>query len=279
VYANNGSGLIDVDLEPNHGQDFIGVPDPTKSQAAFNTFLSTLGPNADIGIEDFESFDAVNPFGVSGAPVDLDLTFDRIPPATGSLSVTADLMGTGLVANLNKPATVMGAPMNPDNESGRFAVTVPVGGEQYFSTNFDSLAFTITFSEPVSAFGFFGTDFGDFNGQTELVINGDALNPIVMPHPRTSPPTMDSDGNIIENELNASLLFYGLVGLDGMTISSVAFRNQGGIYDRFGFDNLVVAQVSDVPEPASMTLLFSGLLVGGLVQRRRSRRARRAAMS
>lgn len=260
---NNMDGLIDDDFTANNGANYIGVPVPTNSQAGYNSFVSALGPNADIGIEGFERFPSVNPFGVDGMAVNLNLQFDRIPPKVGSLPITGKLIGTGVIADLTDPPTVMGAPMNPDNESGRFAVTVPIGGTQYFSTNFTQLAFTITFSEPVSAFGFFGTDFGDFNGQSiiEVTTGSGMVESIVMPHQRTN------EGGIA-NSLNATLLFYGLVG-DGDTIKSAAFKNVGGIFDRFGFDNLVVA-ISNIPEPSSALLLGLGAIgLCGCGRRRR----------
>lgn len=272
------------DLAANKGQDFMGVAvgdnalDPgdmtttgtTNSLDAYDAFLNALG-GADVGVEDFESFTGINPFGQSATSLSLDLEFERISPNVGTLSVEADLEGMGLVAKLDVSET---DPAKRDNEAGRYPVTQRFGGDQYLSTNFEQLAFTITFSEPIAAFGFFGTDFGDFNGEIELIINGDSSNKITIPHPKTSPPTTtNSGGFVVENFLNSNLLFFGLVGTNDMTISSVSFNNKGtGSFDRFGFDNLVVA-TSPIPEPSTLALFGLGTigLAVGRLRRRRSK--------
>ena len=65
-----------------------------------------------------------------------------------------------------------------------------------------------------------------------------------------------------------SLMFFGLTSDVGF--KKIEFKNQGDVLDRFGFDNLIVSQAEEVPEPASLTLLASGLLcVGGVWRTRR----------
>lgn len=258
----------------------------TNAPTAYQDYMDALDllPNVDIGVEDFEmragdpDFDGVNPFGVDVVDQTLNLRFRRISPATGNLPVTATLEGLSLVAkmpvtpypsetteNPNPPPELPDTPANRPNETGRYPVTDPFGGDQYLSTNAPNelgtnLGFRIEFSDPVAAFGFFGTDFGDFAGDAQLIINGDNGNPIDVPHP------IGSGGGAY----NANLLFMGLVGQDGMTISSVEFTNVSSNFDRFGFDNLVVA-TSPIPEPSTLALFGLGS-IGLAVQRLRRRR-------
>ena len=266
-YTDAGmNGKIDHDLAPAFGAMDTGRATPTNSMAGYNSFIASLGPDADIGVEDFElkdrgvasGFSGVDPMGLLGITLSLDLRFDRIAPEMGSLPITATLDGVGRIGKLAAPI----------NRSGRHPVSLPVGGDQYFDTNFEQLAFTVDFpDDPILGMGFFATDLGDFAGQIvlELTYEGGATESLLVPHE-----LLPVSG--IANMFNASLAFFGFTS--DIPITKVEFENQGGSLDRFGFDNLVVVTSSTttpVPEPASMALLGSGLLCLGV----RCRRIRR----
>jgi hypothetical protein len=267
-YTDAGmNGKIDHDLAPAFGAMDTGRATPTSSMAGYNSFIASLGPDADIGVEDFElkdrgvasGFSGVDPFGLSGIALSLDLRFDRIAPEMGSLPITATLDGVGRIGKL----------ADPINRSGRYPVSLPVGGDQYFDTNFEQLAFAVEFSDPVQGLGFFATDLGDFAGQIvlELTYEGGAMESLLVPHE-----LLPVSG--IANMFNASLAFFGFTS--DIPISKVQFENQGGSLDRFGFDNLVVVTSSTttpVPEPTSMALLGSGVFCLGLRYRRNRRKA------
>lgn len=229
---------------------------------AYNSFVSALGPGTDWGIEDFEGFTGVEPANTAGGAITLNLQFERLSPETGALPVQATLSGTGQVAKiLDSNAT----------SNGRYPVTVPVGGTQYFDTNFIDLSFTIDFGmTPIDAVGFFATDVGDHDGHISLRITyaDDSLENLAIDHPR-SPTT----GYATDYE-HGSLIFFGLKS--DKSIKSIAFTNlKPGPGDRFGFDNLVVG-LSSVPEPSSLALLLTGIACGGchVARRRRSAVAR-----
>lgn len=221
-----------------------GRADPTDPLAAYDAMVATLGPGADLGIEDFEhkgrtGFDGVSPTGKPASVISLDL-------GIGPLPITATLTGIGQVAEIT---TANG------NSAGRYPVTVPVGGTQYFDTNFQQLAFNIEFSSSISAFGFFATDVGDFNGQIELLVTdaNDVQTTLVIPHSKVPVST-------IANEVNASLFFFGFTSDVGTR--EIGVNNTAGVLDRFGFDNLVVVtspdETTELPEPASAMLLLTG---------------------
>ena len=262
IDSSNNTGTIIDDLLPLPQTYNVGVPPhQSNSLAGYNSFISALN-GADIGIEDFESFTGYAPAGKQAYSFTYSLDFQRLPPATGSLPVNAMLhVDDGILARIEDPNA---------NSAGRFPVQIPVGGTQYIDTNRSSLALNVDFgSTPVDAFGFFGTDFGDFDGQVQMAItdvNG-GVNTISVPH--------EFDGVTgITSRLNASLFFFGLTS--DAPISHVSFFGSatGGEYDRFGFDNLVVAQgdpVPPVPEPSSLVLVLAGLVSLGACRKLRNR--------
>jgi hypothetical protein len=112
----------------------------------------------------------------------------------------------------------------------------------------------------VSAFGFFGIDIGDFDGQVTATTAG-GLNQVF------------NVGNSLNIE-GGSVLFWGVVD-PANTFTSVSFGNTGSGADVFGFDDFTVGtaeQVVDpgpnpVPEPTTVLLLGAGLAAAGLRRR------------
>jgi len=207
-------------------------PNSAAARASFESGLTGVGN------EDFES-------QTVGAHAPLVLSF---PGSGGTLGAT--LTGTGYVDNTASAGDPGGA--NP----GRF----PTSGDQFWEVTTGS--FAISFDSPISAFGFYGTDIGDFvTQQMNLVLTdtGSGTTNIVVPHSLN-----------IANNANASL-FWGFID-PSVQYTSVSFTNAGG-GDVFAFDDMVIGdagQITTTPEPGTIALFGVGLAALGLRRRKRA---------
>lgn len=151
--------------------------------------------------------------------------------ATFGSGLTATLTGGGYVNTVTSGT----------NGVGRY----PISGDNYWESG---SSFTITFSEEISAFGFYGIDIGDFNGQVVLGLTGGGTSTINI-------------GNST-NIAGGSVLYFGFYDLID-TYTSISFTNTASGVDYFGFDDFTVGTIENikpVPEPGTMILFGIGLL-------------------
>lgn len=233
---------------------------PYTSQADFFSALT------DPGTEDFESFSGVG--GVLGGPVadSITISFAGLT-TTGSIDFTTG----GPTAGLNPDAFVA----NWTSDYG------PSSGSQYL--NIDNVAvntLTISFSDPVSAFGFYLIDAGDTgpNGTRnpeDMVISTDSGDSVTIATAGNDPATQQ---------------YFGIVDTSG-SFSSVTFDQQY-LPDLFGLDDLTIdvfvepvvvdppageppvdppgGEPNPVPEPASC-VIWGAFLFAGIAYARRKR--------
>jgi len=214
------------------GEDLnAGTSVGPNATAARNSFLGAV-PGA--GTEDFESFGA-------GTSPPLALSFPG--------SITANLTGTG------------GVVIADNTYNGRFATS----GTKWLSVSSNN-NFTITFSSAVSAFGFLGTDIGDYvNGNLTLSLT-DSSNVV------TQQIVNHTTGSTADN----NVLFWGFTDA-GNSYKSISFSNPGG-GDVFGFDDLTVGNLLQTPqqptapvaEPGTLALFGLGLAGLGFARRRKA---------
>jgi hypothetical protein len=142
--------------------------------------------------------------------------------AAPQAAVTATFTVTGVgVQEINDPDPDLG-------DLGRFNTTT--GGVRIL-TFVDNVL--ITFNTPKYAFGFYGTDFGDFNGQMKALIT-DSLggtNTVDIPH-------------TIGASADGALIFWGLINGPN-PIASIKLFNVivSGPSDACGIDDLLVADL------------------------------------
>lgn len=215
------------------GEDVNMAGDPnqavfTNADNARNTFFANL---TGVGVETFEGI-------ATGTTSPIMLTF----PGAG----TATLNGSGNVGSGN-------------DGSGRY----PVSGTQYYYAGAND--FSIAFSTGISAFGFYGTDIGDFGGQLTLTLTGsNGVTTLTVPN------TIGSGGST-----SGSNLYWGFYDTAN-TYTSISFGNNSGGADIFGFDDFSVGSLAQVtpqpaPEPATWAMMVGGFgALGATMRKRRS---------
>lgn len=163
---------------------------------------------------------------------------------------------------------------NGSKHEGRFNTTNGASSGGFIESDRD---FTIQLGAglKVAAFGFFGTDFGDFDGNLQIELwDG---NTRVLANAFTDAqggPLSVRGTNMVPND--GTLLFFGFAS-DSFVFDRMVFKiSQGSTnFDTLGFDDFVIGNVptggGTIPEPASIALV--GLALSGLAAAR-SRRTR-----
>lgn len=199
------------------GEDLAGGSLPTpNSDAAAASFLGSL-----IGVST-ETFETFAP-GPQVSPIVVTFGLD-----------TASLAGGGMI-------------IRDAQSAGRFAISPT----QYLENR---PGLTLTFSAPQAAFGFYGTDIGDFGGQLSISFDGGPA--MLVPH------TLGTNG-----DPNGTALFFGYIDVAD-PFTTVLFINTDES-DAFGFDNFTIGRQEQVriPEPGVLALLAIALLGFGAARR------------
>lgn len=130
-----------------------------------------------------------------------------------------------------------------------------------------SATFSLNFTSAVSALGFFGTDFGDFDGTLELEFFNGSNSLGVLGVSDDTLPGANSDGNLI---------FFGMVSdavFNKVTFKITQCATCPGGTDVLGFDDMIVGTkatvVNPTPEPFSLALVGLGLAAAGAASRRK----------
>ena len=174
-------------------------PNHPNADAARASFLSQL---SGVGTETLESY-----AGGTGAP--LAITFPSNPP------IIATLNGDGFIGDV---------PPGSTNGFGRYGTS----GSKFWDAQ---STFSIDFSSPVAAFGFYGIDIGDFNGQVTLTLTDGSVVLLTVPN------TIGAPGG--------SVLYFGFIDTQDQYIS-ISFGNTAAGVDGFAFDDFTVGSLQQV---------------------------------
>ncbi|MBD2176109.1 PEP-CTERM sorting domain-containing protein [Pseudanabaena sp. FACHB-1998] len=200
---------------------------PQSNQARNNFFSNLVG----VGTETFES-------KAIGATAPIVAAFGAdFATITGSGSIEAVTPGT-------------------TNGVGRYAIS----GSKFYEVSGN---FTLTFNTAQAAFGFYGVDIGDFNGQVTLTFNKVTGGTQTFTVPTTQ-------------TLGGGSLYFGVIGTDTNDLfSSVTFGNTSSGVDFFAFDDFSIGrkeQVRAVPVPgvAAGIVLAAGIFSGKQLRKRKN---------
>jgi hypothetical protein len=170
--------------------------------------------------------------------------------------------------------------------SGRFDTTGdfdPVGqkGGAWWDT---AVGFTIGFTQAVSAFGFYASDVGDWDGELSLTLmdtTGKTVDiPIRATQAATGNPTSFGRVGTSDPVPNGTLLFFGFTDTERQ-YTSIQFnlkqKDGATTLDYLGFDDFItgplktVGPPTGVPEPATLALVAASLGALAATRRRRPR--------
>lgn len=219
------------------------VPNSLAAEAQFKSNLSS-----GVATENFE-----NQSPGANAPLTLDFK-DLI---NGNITQATLSGGDGFV-NSVAPGTAT---------AGRYSVPSANSSNFWQANAGTANSFTVTFSEAVAAFGFYGVDIGDFGGTLSIEltdVNGNVQTVTV-------PATVGAGGST-----DGSVLYFGVLSTGSSSdFTSLTFKSTVGGGDVFAFDNFTIAtrdQVdppTNVPLPGTLALAGLGLLGLGARSRRR----------
>jgi hypothetical protein len=205
------------------GEDLPQVDDETlllhpNADAARVQFLSNL---SSFVTENFESF-------LANSPAPLALNFGAF--------------GSAMLQDVGVPPGTPGKITQGVAPGGLY----PISPTKFWESR---SAFSVTFSQPQVALGFYGVDVGDFNGQLTITYVDGSSHVLIVPNTHSL------------TALGGSVLYFAFID-PANPFTKVTFDNTSvgtGIFDIFGFDDLTVGAPQQVVVAGVPTLTEWGM--------------------
>jgi hypothetical protein len=244
VQTSLAAGLLFV-MQPTSAQQvFFGEDINWTATGQNEDSIRIIHPNADLARSMFIS-KIINP---------VTETFETSTPNS---SVSTLTFGTNTnIASLSPALSVIGLP------TGTFNGTYPISGNNFLlHSALGTNTFSITFSSPQVAFGFYVTDIEVRGNLSVRFLLADGVTIVDRPVP--------SQVNALPGDNNTgSVAFWGIVDADN-PFTRVTFVRNLNVDDGFGFDDITIAQI--VPEPSNYALMLLGFAtVLTAIRRKRS---------
>lgn len=198
------------------------------------------------------------------------------PGAGGNLALSFVGAGPAVSAKLTGLDSMRDTAFEPGGNAGR---TAKDGSIYWQGGTTSPSVFTIEFAEAIDAFGFWGSDIGDFSTDCGTACGTAPTNVLSIEFylGASKVETFATAGN----SANGSMDFYGFALNGGATFDRVVFTNLtvtaggGSVADGQGFDRFMIGEAADLPpptdlpEPGVLGLLGLGLLALGRARRRK----------
>ena len=233
VQTASVAGLIFL-MQPTSAQQiFFGEDINWTATGQNENSIRILHPNADLAHSTFIS-------------KIIDPVIETFESSTPNSIVSALTFGTD-IASLAPALSVISQP------AGTFNGTYPISGNQFLLQNaLATNTFSITFSSPQAAFGFYVTDI-EVRGNLSLrFLLSDGVTTVDRPVP--------SQVNALPGDNNTgSVAFWGIVDVDN-PFTRITFVRNLNANDGFGFDDMTIARPAQVvPEPNTYVLMLLGI--------------------
>lgn len=226
-----------------------------------STDAPTVGDGAGAAFDDFKKF-----VTITGTETFSGAGFPAGAPEDDPFTLTSTILDATF--DCAETDVTRACSVKDQAATGRYDITKDTDARFLESELNTTGTIKLNFRTAISAFGFFGTDIGDFGAGFKLKLtDSDDIS--------TELEVLGVDGDDTNNPVNGNLRFFGFYQTGTTKYRSIEFLNANP-GDVFGLDNISVGIFTGdngggtTPEPTTLALLGLALSAGALARRRRA---------